>query len=240
MIKTGKYVVGYVDLLGAKSKTIQDDDSNKNLNSLSGIYRMAKNTQDFIKDELKNTQLHIKIFSDNVAVVQRMDSKDYDAGAAVIGFLLHFQLFAFMKERWLMRGCITCGDLYVDEDFMWGRALIEAYQGESEIAIYPRIIMTRKLLRQLRFERFTEAEQNIGRDFDGEYYLRYYDILNRYKPASKKKRLTGMRASLISMLEESEERPKLRQKTVWLVNQHNIYCRKSDATDLQIELAAPM
>lgn len=236
MIKTSKYVVGYVDLLGAKSKTIQDDENNKNLNSLNDLYQMAKKTREFMRDELKNPNLHIKIFSDNVAVVQKIGATEYDAGAAVIGFLLHFQFFAWMKEQWLMRGCVTCGDLYVDDAFVWGKALIEAYTGENELAIYPRIVLTPKLLGKLHLDKFKKSEQSIDMDFDGEYYLRFYDILNIYKPVSRKKRLADIRENLVAMLKDTQKQPKLKQKTVWLVHQHNAYCAANDMPDFAIEL----
>ena len=64
-------------------------------------------------------------------------------------------------------GCVSIGNLYIDETIVWGNGLLNAYSGELR-ANYPRIIIDPEVLN-------INVGQNILlRDFDGEYFIDYY------------------------------------------------------------------
>ncbi len=46
-------------------------------------------------------------------------------------------------EGFFVRGAVNRGPLYHDEQMVFGKALVEAYQYKSEVANYPRIIVVR-------------------------------------------------------------------------------------------------
>lgn len=54
-----------------------------------------------------------------------------------------------IPEGFLLRGGITIGNLYHNQGVVFGEGLIDAYNLESKIAFYPRIIIAEKLGRVL-------------------------------------------------------------------------------------------
>jgi hypothetical protein len=75
---------------------------------------------------------------------------------------------------WLVRGGITIGELFLDETMVWGKALLKAYNLESHIAIYPRIVIDREILSKIVTSE--ELSEYILQDFDNIYFLNYLCI----------------------------------------------------------------
>ena len=51
--------------------------------------------------------------------------------------------YNFILEDIFIRGAIAQSELYMDENTVIGPALVEAYNLESEFAVYPRIILSK-------------------------------------------------------------------------------------------------
>lgn len=64
-------------------------------------------------------------------------------------YLREFQLF-FLKNNIYLRGGISYGFHYENENFIFSEALIKAFELESNIAIYPRFIFDRKLAKLIK------------------------------------------------------------------------------------------
>ena len=62
-----------------------------------------------------------------------------------------------------LRGGVTRGPIYIDEEVVFGPALVEAYELESKVAKYPRVVVHEKLHALLRSERhlWFEADDRI-------------------------------------------------------------------------------
>lgn len=74
---------------------------------------------------------------------------------------IQFRLFTDFTSVWglpeigsptLMRGCINIGKLYIDskQKIIFGNGLIDCYKKESEIAIYPRIMVDDSLMKKIK------------------------------------------------------------------------------------------
>lgn len=61
---------------------------------------------------------------------------------------------------WLVRGGITIGDFYIDDMFVWGAALVKAYELEEKIAVYPRVILDEKNQKQDKKYRLSMPENS--------------------------------------------------------------------------------
>ena len=67
--------------------------------------------------------------------------------------LIHIQI-NLLNRGVLIRGGVTVGYLYHDDTFVFGPALNEAYRLESEVAKFPRIVLTENTAEIIRDERY--------------------------------------------------------------------------------------
>ena len=93
----------------------------------------------------------------------------------------------------LLRGAISCGDIYVEDDVTFGPGLTEAYLMEANNAKYPRIILTKDIFNNIKCNNREEEQafQNfICRDFDAFYIIDYFKSISSnteaYKNISKR------------------------------------------------------
>lgn len=56
-----------------------------------------------------------------------------------------------MEEGILIRGAITIGNLYHKSGVILGKGMIEAYHLELKSAVYPRIILSKTLIKELNY-----------------------------------------------------------------------------------------
>lgn len=212
----------------------------------------------------------IKIFSDNIlfAIEERdttpikeilakyPSSIQYDEGYVttlnkiviveeLIKFAGYFQNYALLQYNWQLRGCITKGPLYLDENYLWGPVIEQADDLENK-AKDPRIICDTK---SLSLPTLDEEEvipemmilkQLIQKDDDMKDYLGYSDlILNGAErsemPNEHISYLREMKLSLcalyLSKLGDQQVIPKIE----WAIKYHNEVCKRWNV-DAMIEL----
>ncbi len=144
-------LVAYVDFLGTKENMTAGD---KYLNTIIELYERAIS---MIPNEEKThlPKIRYKSFSDNIVfsmdliknpITKEQVEKDRFTFETMFSFVSAFQLAAF-KEKYLIRGGITCGDFYLNERLVWGDALSRVVQIEEKVAIYPRIVVDEELLK---------------------------------------------------------------------------------------------
>jgi hypothetical protein len=76
----------------------------------------------------------------------------------------------------LLRGAIVKGALYHDDGVVFGPALVRAYELESQVALYPRIVITREVVLEARSSSDPIFAEDEGRSYilsssDGPFYL---------------------------------------------------------------------
>jgi len=165
-LKTESYYVLYVDILGYRGLLKSDNDlliKVKYLLSEIVIGKMYGYT---------NNPFKYKIFSDNIIIGIKIDENK--ALERLIGFASRMQSKALLHFGFLMRGSIVRGDLYIDQDIVFGDALVRAYILESSICVVPRIILDADLYND---EYVLRSKYRIC-SFEDEYkfvnYLHFY------------------------------------------------------------------
>ena len=129
----------------------------------------------------------------------------------------------FWANGLLIRGGITIGYCFSDNLMVWGKALVRAYEIESTIAIYPRIVIDPFADELFDFLANSKYKKIICRDFDGLYFI---DIL--FLPQASKilpflELLIDDNTRRINDLDDKNL--KERQKLKWL---QNYYYEKYD------------
>lgn len=215
-----KYMVGYLDLLGAKSRMKHDVDG-VYLNTVYSNFEIAKLLTEAMY-EIDGSPFRAKIFSDNIVVALPCDDAGFDNShpmialnrmSAIIGALQR----KFLEHNILSRGCITYGDLFIDDLMVFGPALIQAYEMENDVAIFPRVVLSGQAQEfdvRIKLESRVVSTNKFRKDSDGMLFLSYLD----YSDASDVRSLIAQSMKWVIGAIDDENNMKILQKLEWHKN----------------------
>jgi len=154
-LRPEKYFVAYLDMLGSKEK-IREEKNGEWLNKINTLYQDAWEYSLDLQKIYTHEKPIFKIFSDNIVIAEKVPEKSADKGNSIfrlLYLLAYFQKHALIDFEWLVRGCVTMGELYIRDpsdgdptSFLWGKSLIHANYIEEHIAVFPRIIIDSSIL----------------------------------------------------------------------------------------------
>ena len=152
-----EYYVAYFDVLGYKDAFKKSKDiSAKLIDAIEFSIKIMKeivsihNTTILGESTEKKTAIEYKVFSDNVLICYK-ETNEPLSGLSLVSFLrlvATIQRVFFERPHLIVRGGITKGPLYLTNDFVGGKALIDAVELEST-AVYPRIVVADCILNEL-------------------------------------------------------------------------------------------
>ena len=153
-----KYHIAYFDILGYKKYFNDEKQVNEFFNTIcecfQEFFNIAKDINPSENTIPEKNHLKIKIYSDNFLVcISPFFGINEKTFIGFIGFIAYLQNLLIIKYKILVRGGITLGDLYIDDDFVFGDGLIKAVELEHKKAKTPRIIIDPDL-----FFRVTESD----------------------------------------------------------------------------------
>jgi len=235
--KIKKSVVVFADILGFKDETLRASDE-KRADEL--LFKLS-NTLEQAYIHLKHNnpdprRWAIKTFSDNILVGFPISE---DGGNEMIEAFFHFGILQWemVRSGFFIRGGIAIGELFIDDDIVYGKGLIEAYEAEK-MAHYPCIMLHRSAIDYLEFalpDWNKMLSDDLLRDMDyGTIFLNYlkvtvllseplgkiyYDILLEHKKIIESK------------LEKFEDHPLTWSKYAWVANYHNYFCDQYEYFD---------
>lgn len=168
-----KSAFAFLDVLGVRKKI--ENDNGVLLNKISEIYKSIIR----IKESVPFV-INYQIFSDNIVLEIPIVSED---GICELAYLIEFVAdiqYECLQAKLLIRGGITVDDAYVDENFVFGKALVSTYKAESYEAIYPRVLIKKELVKQL--SKYM-AKKRIDfryckKDEDGAHFVDYLQAKN--------------------------------------------------------------
>lgn len=125
-------------------------------------------------ESLHNTK--IRVMSDSIIVAT--PSTYPEALAAVIDICRMMQVILYdeCSIPIFLRGAIAKGDLYIDDNLLFGKGMIDAYLAQEHYAIYPRVIIPGNILKAAKGS-VEEGFKGFVQDEDGYYYI---DSLDEY------------------------------------------------------------
>jgi len=138
-------IITFFDILGFK-EIVKTNDRDRITEILDFLGYIA--TDDVEPDS--NYSPQVVTFSDSVIRTQRIDNQRYRMGL-LFQELLSI-LWAQMELSYrgiLIRGAMTIGEVASSTNRIFGPGFVEAYELESQIAEYPRVIVSSKALRML-------------------------------------------------------------------------------------------
>lgn len=241
-VETKEYYIAYFDILGYKNFfEDKENDINEFLNYNINL------VDDVMNNTTKNTRIFnypftLKMFSDNFVILVK---KNKNIGEFYIVKILTYmlailQLRFLEKYRILIRGCITCGEVYVDDRILFGEGLIRAVEQES-YSNFPRIIIDKERIAKSVCEDLCKYFVKI--DEDDEYYIDFFNVVGsgvdngKEIIDDKEKQLNLIRKNIVALVKKHGKYKRnvkdttkihIAEKTIskyaWLLCKYNIYC----------------
>lgn len=217
-----KSIFAFLDLLGVKEYIKKDN--GEFLNKLGSIYDDTLRIYKTVCKGKYRDNIRAKIFSDNIVFECKISNGDGLEEFKQVAFISAILQEELLEENLLLRGAITVGESFLDDVFVFGKALSEAYFLESTVALYPRIIIS-KPLAEIVYPQISHIQlcsYMCILDKDGEYYIDYLNSSGRTK---------SLREHLIKRALLHNEKglncpdysSRVKQKLLW----HNDYLKRS-------------
>ena len=214
-----------LDILGTKATTTEEATRNLEVteNALSRANDWASTSDE---------RSVVRWFSDNLALADPIELE----GPEDLAFGFHLITasavqFALAEMGLFSRGGMTRGAFYADEMFVYGPALIDAYELESKQALTPRVILSEQLasfaledLRRLQGGSLEVHRKLLAVDNDGMVFVNYLDGVFD-EPAETWDSLEAHKQTIEERLTEHRGDPHVHQKYQWLADYHDRFCR---------------
>ena len=231
---TGTYIVAFIDVLGTTKKVLKNtQDALEELWMLNhDIFKVAAEY-----DKEYGKECVIRSFSDNYLLALETSNetmpKDIEHIFNIVGNVFNFCL---RMHSILLRGAIEIGELHIDENIVIGKALIDAYQTETKMAIYPRIIVSDHLVRMFHsdVENFCavyDLTKPIFQDFDMLWCL---NPLLFCAETTEKRSISSFQVGMATLLYKArkDNDKKVLTKLKWLINYVNQYYTQNEGVIL--------
>ena len=178
------HIVLFLDFLGFGEASVQLDDALQTqllalLQSIAGLRSEFEVEAEHRQDGSSQYKVRpaVSTFSDHIVIsypVERIKMGDNGFGEIVVIGQLHRYISVIaasaLKIGFLVRGGIARGRLHHANGVVFGEAMVRAYQLESKVAVYPRVVVADELIQG------PEAKYGpwLRRDFDGLFCVDYF------------------------------------------------------------------
>jgi len=237
------YFIAFVDVLGYKKYVYSSNDNALHLaqtirKNIDFIHQRNKKTVEQLGKEYK---YKFKCFSDNFILC----SEKHDNSLIEDMAWLQFNL---VLDNVFVRGSFLCDELHIDNDFIFGKGIVNAHKLESGVAIYPRIVVdSTYLLGNSNIPKdkivITESFGHFKTDFDGIVFIDYLNVVKLKYDIGHWSLTGGFLAELerhkVNIMENIAQALKLNdpsvlRKYLWLKNYHNSFCREHEYNNIFI------
>lgn len=231
-------IVCYVDILGfsqLSSEALSSGNGNEFLGELHTALNQAYERVRKHSKGWSEQKFVLKIFTDNVVVGYPLLNSDISLGEYEFGNI--FSVFAEFQvglsmEGFLVRGGIAIGDHFMDDDIVFGDALLEAVKkdhagGPPRISLAPSAVEI--LQHHLGFYgdgKFAPQYNDLLQDIDNEIFI---DYLNQAFIAYPEGGIffdviSSHEKTIINGLKKYKGIPDIKAKYEWAARYHNYVC----------------
>lgn len=255
MSKTAEYsdrYCAFVDILGFRQLIGQLDNDETSFEALRALLTRIHRAHSGSALDVNSTDFRAQSISDAVAISTNVSA----SGLAEIFKSLIALTLDLLVEGYFIRGAIVKAPLYHDDNMVVGKALVQAFHFESEVAKFPRIVVAREVRNDLiaigttlsakaQYPRIT----NLRSSADGPMYLdvlapvlallrkqaQYYQKLTPNEFADLQ-RYSRIRDKIQERYEEAMDTPRNFEKVRWFAqywneiipDQYNLRIREAD------------
>lgn len=147
-IEYENYFVAFLDVLGFKEMVYNHPDK------INKYFQVVNEAIEYVKSQANN--VGFITISDSIIISMHHDYEGYNKNDI---FQMFCRIIGFLQRRlasndiWI-RGAISSGEAYFNEtqNQIVGKAYIDAYNLEESLALYPRVIIDSRIIKELGFE----------------------------------------------------------------------------------------
>jgi len=234
-------VVTYIDILGYQDQVKNAVDAGRGKAILLDLRKAFDETYHHIKDESEVSHPHwlVKGFTDNIVIGYPVFQDAEPEMGYMFSNLCTFQLMMII-HGFFIRGGMAIGDLYMDDEIVFGEGLIEAFEAEQNLARDPRIVLSESAIKYLKYHLKTYVRVEVSpqydhllKDCDGQIFINYLGLITEFEAEytvgfdefKKHKEI------IESRLKEYVSKPAIWNKYLWIANYHNWFCDQSSHFD---------
>ena len=184
--------VAFLDILGFKNKVIDSQNSAETLKimidslNICSAFPSGGKKVSTASGTKRTISIKSRFFSDTIVFFL----KEHKENISHLFLIIRYLQDRLWEKGICLRGAVTKGEMYwpskkyKEGNIIVGPGLIDAYKLESEVAIYPRILVSKQLHKYIEtnnvsaspFGEMGQLKHFICQDNDGMYFL---DLLNR-------------------------------------------------------------
>ena len=229
-------LISYIDILGFSELIEGSKDNSSEVKRILEILKSAQKDLSINPSGFPSVSKEFKSenFSDLTVRARFIDkTNEIETAFQEIDLIGLLQFGLILENQLLIRGGICTGDLYFDQEIVFGPGLIKAYRLESEFAIYPRIVVDRDLA--FAVNDWCENDSDpapIVRGDDGAFFIDYltsatsFDLRAHVPEANPEEGLIKAEKHKAFVIKEiksidSKCHERVKQKRAWLGIYHN-------------------
>ncbi|MGD8305570.1 MAG: hypothetical protein PVF17_02865 [Ignavibacteria bacterium] len=222
-MKVNNYLCFFIDILGY-SRRIKDLSIIKLNEEVNYFKTYVGKENTYLKKLSHVLNFDLKTFSDNIFISIPYSKKTSENLSLIFSHIIDYQKYLIGKTYFL-RGGVSYGKLYIDNETIFGPALVESVETEKN-TIYPFIGISQSVLKLFNESRSKKLNSvPIIKIKDEQYFLDYLSTVYHVEqnPPSPSNFLSEHKKLLEYNLSNISENSIL-AKFVMLVKYHNCFC----------------
>lgn len=242
-------IVAFIDILGFREIVKQSEKDTTKIQLLYSVLEFLKDWETSEKWNLKFIEIeesaqmkgiekfdirgktNSTAFSDSIVISVKTDNDVNEMVSTLVSNLANIGSI-LMEKGILFRGGMTIGNvIHKENGTVFGQGLIDAYSLETKAALYPRIILSDELLKELKYpQEYNRNEypyhQYLCRFEDGcvgFHQMIHYQVVDSWSKMTTKLMeisLDKIRNTIINGLDSSFENPEVFRKYIWLKSEY--------------------
>jgi hypothetical protein len=231
----------YLDILGFRAlvrSASEAGTANELLINLTAALEQAKVSSSLDPEGhshygLEEAPYAVKMFTDNVV----LGFPIHDDGESEFGrmiYIVGLWQYALLQHGFFVRGGMAVGPVYMDDDVVFGKGLLDAYDAETTLARDPRVVLAPSAVDLIHhhlayYANMSETPHNSSLlvDADSQLFVNYL-----YLPVDGAEELPDEfalgverhRNHIIDRLQRSTGTPAIWSKYAWVGAYHNHFC----------------
>ena len=207
-----KCIVAFIDLLGVSHKIEVGSQW-----ALDWVWLFYKSITEEIK---QHENVKFKIFSDNILICKEIDEDNpKQCVLEIIEVLDKIEELMFTAKALFIRGAVVVDDLHFSDNFVYGKALVRAYELENKYAVYPRVVIDNSALELVNDEKLP-----IVQDKDGLYFYDYIQFCIIENKEEWLKKIRTFKFNVLLNIRGNLTNASVLNKMEWAVNYYNDNC----------------
>lgn len=236
----GHRAVAFIDILGF-TNMVKDNKQDIILQILKKFSSLNRNdTTDSTPDVINNYA--VSSFSDHIVISVALDhpTKGYESPIPlkVMSEAVNKLISITVPRGILIRGGLAYGECYHEGNIVFGKALLEAIELEEKTAIYPRIILSNKIV-----DEWVDENWLCRVDFDGLRYISFFSPICTLYTEKLSSALKKFRDVIITNLNQHQDNTGVFAKWTWLYRYFNTILgewKTSYPQDAELQKVSPI